>query len=309
MSTRLLLFGSLKMHFACGRYQWTEGDEAPMDKTSSRILSQVTRFKASQISSRELYQCWDSLMNEYGKRSVTFDKDRLPAIAGLARIVGEALQDQYLAGLWKGDLLESLLWDSTGPMLSRGLEVHLQNIRQRNYVAPSWSWAACPVVTSQRSTGKYLQRIIKEATIVDAGVDTDSEDPYGRISGGFLRIRGKLLAMPIWSSSSQQEEWSNLSIHQAILIGPSISDYHEVSTDWLHKDKEQGLDLLVMMLLFRHEPVGKKREPCSQALLLHPADAPKQYYRVGTIVSVGKNSYKDMVTWFKDSQEDTICII
>jgi hypothetical protein len=99
------------MHFACGRYQWTEGDEAPMDKTSSRILSQVTRFKASQISSRELYQCWDSLMNEYGKRSVTFDKDRLPAIAGLARIVGEALQDQYLAGLWKGDLLESLLWD------------------------------------------------------------------------------------------------------------------------------------------------------------------------------------------------------
>ncbi|CAN9252321.1 unnamed protein product [Alternaria alternata] len=308
MSTRLLLFGSLKMHFACGRYQWTEGDEAPMDKTSSRILSQVTRFKASQISSRELYQCWDSLMNEYGKRSVTFDKDRLPAIAGLARIVGEALQDQYLAGLWKGDLLESLLWDSTGAMLSRGLEVHLQNIRQRNYVAPSWSWAACPVVTSQRSTGKYLQRIIKEATIVDAGVDTDSEDPYGRISGGFLRIRGKLVAMPTWLPDNQGDKWSNFWLHK-VPGGRLISDYLNISTDWLHKDTEQGLDLLIVMLLLRNEPDDETGIPYSRALLLHPADAPKQYYRVGTIGTFGRNAYELMVDWFKDSQEDTICII
>jgi hypothetical protein len=290
------------MHFACGRYRWTEGDELSVDITTSRILSQVTRFKESRITSRELYQCWDSLITEYGRRSVTFDNDRLPALAGLARTVGEALQDQYLAGLWKGDLLEGLLWESTGAMLSCGLEVHLQNIRQRNYVAPSWSWAACPAVRTLKAT-QDLRQITQEATVSDVGVDTDSEDPYGRISGGFLRIRGKLAGVPTWLPK-YKNNWSN---YWCPFTGDVGCIY--AFTDWLHIDKEAGLDLLVAMLLFRIEPHHETEAPALQALLLYPADRLKHYYRVGTIKSTGPDGYKEMADWFKDNQEDTICII
>jgi hypothetical protein len=306
MSIRRLLFGSSKVYFYCDKYLWTEGYEAPQDISTSGILSQVTKFKESRVTSRELYQCWDELITSYGGRSVTFDKDRLPAIAGLARIVGEALQDQYLAGLWEGGLLEGLMWESTGDMLSRSLGTHLQNIRRRNYVAPSWSWAACPNVLGSGYGSQDLQRMIKEATIVDASVDTDSEDSYGRISRGFLRIRGKLAAMPTLSLH-RREGWSN---YWCLVMGNERSDYLETCIDWLHNnDEEAGLDLLVMMLLFRIELDDETSAPLLRALLLHPADGLKQYYRVGIIESQGPNAYKEMVNWFKDSQEDTICII
>lgn len=304
MSTRLLLFGSLRFYFRCDKYLWTEGYEDPLDISTWGILSQVTRFKESHITSRELYQCWDELTTNYGTRSVTFDKDRLPAIAGLARIVGEALQDQYLAGLWKGHLFVGLVWRSIDAMSSRSLRTHLQNIRQRNYVAPSWSWAACPAAGGWIITDLQLGRMIKEATIVDVGVDTEFKDPYGRISGGFLRILGKLAAMPTYlasNSSSWDDHWYHYT--------ESSDETSWTYTDWLHKDKEAGLDLLAVMLLYRTEPDDETEPRILRALLLHPADGMKQYYRVGTIASYCRGSDKEMVNWFEDSQEDTICII
>ncbi|OWY45241.1 HET-like protein [Alternaria alternata] len=235
-----------------------------------------------------LRQNTDVGLDDTNYRSVTFDKDRLPAIAGLARVMGEVLRDQYLAGLWKGDLLEGLVWESAGAMMSRGLNSHLQNIRRRNYVAPSWSWATSKAMAS-----------------LDVSVDADSDDPYGRISGGFLRISGKLAAIPKWLPTTNGSEWSNSWFYSMGRSNDTISAY----TDWLHKDQEAGLDLLVAMLLFRVEPDDGIGAPVLQGLLLHPTDAPKQYYRVGTIRSQGPKSYEVMIDWFKDSQEDTICII
>jgi hypothetical protein len=309
MSTRLLLFGSLKMHFACARYLWTEVDEAPIDITTSRFLSQVTEFKENRISARELYQCWNLIIDSYGHRLVTFDKDRLPAIAGLARIMSEALQDQYLAGLWKGNLLEGLTWYSSHTMLSRGLHTHLQNIRRHNYVAPSWSWAACPGVRTWRTRNQNFQRITEEATIVYACVNIESEHPFGQVSGGFLRIRGKLAAMPTWVptniSINYRDEWRNFWFHPT----KEESDTLYIASDWLHNDKEVGLELLVVMLLYSTKPDDETGAPNLRALLLHPAEATKQYYRVGMVASEGPISYELMVHWFEDSQEDTICII
>ena len=143
------------------------------------------------------------------------------------------------------------------------------------------------------------------AAIVDVSVDVDSDDPYGRISGGFLRIRGKLAAIPKWLPTTNGSESSNSWYYSMGRGLGTISTY----TDWLYKDKEAGLDLLVVMLLFLVEPDDGIGGPVLQGLLLHPTGAPKQYYRVGTTRSQGPKSYEVMIDWFKDSQEDTICII
>ncbi|KAF2655908.1 HET-domain-containing protein, partial [Lophiostoma macrostomum CBS 122681] len=188
MSTRRLLFGISRMHFACANCQWSEGDDAPTDRPESGVLDRITRFPESHVSSGELYDCWGSLVQQYGDRSVTFDKDRLPAIAGLARMIGEALKDQYLAGLWRGNLHHGLIWTISGDVASHayGLETHLQNIRRRSYVAPSWSWASCPNIDVGRV---YDARVVEESAVVDVNIETDVEDPFGQVSGGLLRLR------------------------------------------------------------------------------------------------------------------------
>jgi len=304
MSTRLLLFGSLRMHFTCARSEWSEGDKAPSDRSQSRagVSDMITRFKDKRISSTGMYQYWYWLVSQYGHRSVTFEKDRLPAIAGLARIIGEALHDQYLAGLWKGDLHYGLTWYTISGKLSRGLEAYMRDIRERNYVAPSWSWAAClnvkPIIPHDGS-------MFEESVIVDAHIDASPDDPYGQVSGGFLRIRGKMAQMPNWLPKDNTD-WSNDWLH--VLGG----DYHSsvyVATDWLQKEKEAGLENLVVMLLSHVKNEDEEKAPILRALLLYPADELSTYYRVGVIESGGRGGYREMRGWFEESQEETICII
>ena len=306
MSTRLLLFGSLRMHFTCARSRWSEGDEAPSDRSESTVgvSEMITRSKDRRIPSMEMYQYWYWLVFQYGHRSVTYDKDRLPAIAGLARMIGEALQDRYLAGLWKGDLHHGLTWQSRGYMLSRGLEAYIRDIKKRNYIAPSWSWAACPNVISMRHD--YGTLVVEESSIVDVNTDTHSDDLYGQVSGGFIRIRGKPARIPDWLPNDDGTHWSQNWAH----VGNDTYDSFTFGvTDWLHKEKEAGLENLVVLLLYRIENEAEARAPDLWALLLYPADELRNYYRVGVVYSAGYDGYKEMRKWFEDSEEETICII
>ena len=304
MSSRLLLFGSLNVYFHCGKCRWSEGDDAPRDAYKLGVMDQVTAFKDNHMTSTELYESWDGLVNGYGCRLVTLDKDRLPAIAGLARMIGETLQDRYLAGLWKGDLHHGLMWYSQGDTLSHGIEAHIRNMRERNYIAPSWSWAACPDVVSM---GDHRSCTIEESTIVDVDTDTHSEDSYGQVSGGFLYIRGKMARIPKWLLDDKEMRLRNV---WALSVG--VGNYTiYVHTDWLDKGKEAGLENLLVLLLYRtNEKNHDETEvPALRALLLHPADGLHHYYRVGMVRCAGYEAYKEMRSWFKDSQEDTICII
>ena len=49
-------------------------------------------------------------MAYYSKRNITYESDRLPAISGLARYMQSTGAGEYLAGMWKEDFWESLLW-------------------------------------------------------------------------------------------------------------------------------------------------------------------------------------------------------
>lgn len=73
----------------------------------------------------------------YFPKSLTYPRDRLPAISGVARWFMTRLglsPESYLAGLWRESLLEPLLWHFDRPPKStavRDLEA-----------GPSWSWAS-----------------------------------------------------------------------------------------------------------------------------------------------------------------------
>ncbi|PVH89441.1 HET-domain-containing protein, partial [Cadophora sp. DSE1049] len=76
---------------------------------------------------------FDTILEDYTSRRLTYAKDKLVAIAGLARLWGLINKDEYLAGLWRADLATQLLW------YCKMLRIeHLG----REYTAPSWSWAA-----------------------------------------------------------------------------------------------------------------------------------------------------------------------
>ncbi|CAO2658001.1 Nn.00g072610.m01.CDS01 [Neocucurbitaria sp. VM-36] len=108
-----------------------------MDSMTSQ-LANTSLTNGSQDLSRnreEALQLWSYIITEFTARNVTYDSDRLIAIASIAKALSPTLQSGYIAGQWTFSTL-GLLWypnDSTRcrrPKLTAGHNV------------PSWSWAS-----------------------------------------------------------------------------------------------------------------------------------------------------------------------
>jgi hypothetical protein len=88
------------------------------------------------IGPNEPLHWWYRLVEQYQRRAITRVEDRLPAIGGLAQHFAERLSIEYIAGLWKNDILRGLLWMRVGDEALPAPE-HIRS----NPKAPTWSWA------------------------------------------------------------------------------------------------------------------------------------------------------------------------
>lgn len=130
---------------------------------------------ASKIS--EVMAVWRKLVSDYSKKELTFETDVLPALSGLASLVHTATGSQYLAGIWRSDLPAALQWVPETP-----------DWRSTTYLAPTWSWAACkkscPIMYPLSSAAQFKVKVL------DAGVTLAGDNPFGRVSDGFLKLEG-----------------------------------------------------------------------------------------------------------------------
>ncbi|KAI9148800.1 hypothetical protein HJFPF1_10842 [Paramyrothecium foliicola] len=125
---------------------------------------------------------WYRLVRSYTRLDITKDNDRLPAFSGIASTLIDPRQ--YLAGLRRNYLLGDLLW-STG--------LQLQAKRPGSFQAPSWSWASVMAPIIHPSTSPFAWGTDEKealAQVLEASATPSSQDPFGRVSGGELRIKG-----------------------------------------------------------------------------------------------------------------------
>ncbi|KAF2181162.1 hypothetical protein K469DRAFT_530983, partial [Zopfia rhizophila CBS 207.26] len=57
----------------------------------------------------DIYTCWYRMIMAVTSRELTYEDDKLPAIAGVAKRFAATTNDSYHAGLWRGDLLIGIL--------------------------------------------------------------------------------------------------------------------------------------------------------------------------------------------------------
>ncbi|KAK8243387.1 heterokaryon incompatibility protein-domain-containing protein [Phyllosticta capitalensis] len=120
------------------------------------------------------------LVQKYCSRSLTRpDKDKLVAFAAVAREMEKAKDDEYVAGLFKGELPAALLWSPFQP-----------HTRPAKYQAPSWSWASLNG-TDRLHLGPVCHDAVAEVLEINLKY-VDEENRYGLVSSGSLRIKGPM---------------------------------------------------------------------------------------------------------------------
>ena len=199
LSPRTVYFCSTQVYWECRQLRcsetFSEGITADFrDKTLERLAKKVIpgrdlRDYGGQVDDL-VRNCWSDILARYTASSLTFNSDKLIALSGLAREVRKIgiRQTNYVAGMWRDHLPLELLWSVPSPV-GKSSPVP--------YIAPSWSWASTSGCIALPRTFKgekedYLAKIIEcEARPVNP------HEPYGQVSAGHVRLRGKL-ANVIW---------------------------------------------------------------------------------------------------------------
>ena len=148
-------------------------------------------FKAGSFQRIE----WDQIVRIYTLRSLTYENDRLEALAGIAAIAAPLWNSRYYAGLWEQDMESQLGWR----LDSSALEY---DWKWREPQAPSWSWACvdgpvCNVVRFVRSETPRGARVIScDITLAYP------ENHFGWVLSGYLTIEAFVVrasqADPSW---------------------------------------------------------------------------------------------------------------
>jgi hypothetical protein len=221
MSRRVLHFGKDQLFWECHTGIWSEESSMRLG-TRSNTTDPVSKFRDAfqkiadnvtlgpgktrstnvspgpgfprmtdrshmrQVCKNVPYGPWYELIEQYTKRAMTCESDKLPAIAGVATKFADRIKNvEYVAGLWLQDLPAGLLWASSS--FNEWSNKHLRG--SASYRAPSWSWA------SVDGDIHYVECFIHHWTLEVLGAQLRKPQTLlnsSLVSSHALRLRGKM---------------------------------------------------------------------------------------------------------------------
>lgn len=142
LSSRILWFSSDELGWSCSATTACECSPDPLPRNNDLAFPKL--YITPNVSSPPNWQLkWVLLVNEFTTRNLSYPKDRLPALAGLAAAFQKHIQGRYCSGVWESDLKAQIMWHSTWyalPGIATSPTSPMQ-IQATDY-APSWSWAS-----------------------------------------------------------------------------------------------------------------------------------------------------------------------
>jgi hypothetical protein len=146
-----------------------------------RSGEQEESFERGIESQMQLIDFWNCIVFIYSRCELTFERDKLVALAGVARAMKVQMACDYLAGMWRIELERNLLWS-----------VHGKVRRPREYRAPSWSWVSIDGGIDFPGRRSEIKSKF-EIEILYASTQKKSAEEMGQVAGGALTVRGPLM--------------------------------------------------------------------------------------------------------------------
>ena len=259
LSRRLLTYGSAQISAECKVCFSSEGGTQLKERETFLGLPKPAReAKRGQLIPERIpedmavkyqrYGTWADITEAFSARKLTFAKDKLPALSGLASFLSPTRPgDTYLAGLWRNDMPQNLLWSRNG-----------QVTRAKDQRAPSWSWACLDGVIYP--SWSFEDQACCE--IISVSTTTARNNPYGEVQGGVLSVRGQIKEAyrvfdPNWSDqyllyecrmpdTDEEMKLSRIGVCWADESDPNQELRVPISTWVLRVTRSEGLALILL---------------------------------------------------------------
>lgn len=242
-------------------------------------------------------------MWQYGPRKLTRASDKLPAISGIASLYEENIGGEYLAGLWKNNLIEGLAWQSLG----------WRRVSEKR--APSWSWASGDGIPASGQTVDYTEI----AEILDAKVVRKGNNPFGEVTDGWINLRApcEQLYLVVDGSDSKVQKGHpyDKNIRVRFANGTPKGFYARFDFDFTADDAPQEAKKIVESLkgvdifaLFMFKNFGWTKDTAEDdrsyyALIVKRVEGTENYQRLGWLspnkAMIGKEPEKEARETFR----------
>lgn len=199
LSPRFLHFAREEVIWECNEY--TSCQCSPLPKGDSSLFSPRWRPATKQIYSKAirsrdtqiLLAAWWHVVADYDQLALSFEKDRLRAIAGIADQISAAGTNlgeetpnlgRYIEGIWECSLLEDLCWTASVNRLRD------ERTRKPEWLVPTWSWASSRRPFASTVSGNdTIVRGKSFARILEFGYTKNGLACQGHVQYNYIRLK------------------------------------------------------------------------------------------------------------------------
>lgn len=208
LSRRIISITKEGIFWDCLRYSASDrrplcilGDFSPgfrdVDDRKFKILLLAPHSSAmpATLPKQECYWHWRKAVKEYTGRVLTSNRDRHIALAGITAKFCSVLSDECVLGIWRNDVLRSLLWSVD--TANKGT----MNDSAGMIKGPSWSWVSIckpihyslPLPTHHGmgppltvTTEKTAEALLTKAKVLDLSVKRRNEFSFDEFDGSLV---------------------------------------------------------------------------------------------------------------------------
>jgi hypothetical protein len=247
-------------------------------KNRAALLERLYNFSDGEITELlgipiHFGDLWGDIVSDYALLNLTFERDTLPALSGIASLMFNYHPGQYFGGIWQRDIHYLLGWSSAS---SVG-----RSYRPRNYTAPTFSWASRigPVHFP------LMAIITSVCTILDVSCTSRGNDPFGQVEGGYIVLQGRLISGITRASSWKTMPWELVTIDEQGSEHNSTLEFDTEEEAFLRHEDAEGK--VYVFELFRALNCRKVTDEYSESypcgLVLREANTPNTFRRVGIV--------------------------
>lgn len=213
---------------------------------------------------------WESIVEDFTRRDISFASDRLPALSGMAAAIEEITSATYVCGLWYQEIEFGLLWHTprSEPKTRR---------RQVTNYAPSFSWASITGPVSYTAAAREHMSISSHFQVLDVKRRLAGANPYGPVRDSSIKLQGALCEVRLERDEvPDSEELRLASIEQPELRSKSF--YPDVKSDG---DSEILVGERYFFLIVVYDDVDPENPMTVGLVFKRSPSCPGKYTRVG----------------------------
>lgn len=310
-ASRLLYFGghSSEVSFECNekvacqcKASYVERDSRQHNRLKCKLprtLKSIHMDPERTYFLDELFEVFCQLIEQYTKMDLTYANDTLPAISSpMAEF--SPYMGTYCGGLWERRFIPCLLWWTL---------YSCNASRQKEYIAPSFSWASVkgaiqfryrvyrsdgPLVTPSEKTHLYAKVLVVSSEVA-------GKDRFGRVAKGHMRLRGSAITMLISRMTQDGKGLRARCTLEGHELQAKRSTTIELDTIDAFKELKNGDRLLCLAILRIREPINLYRWEVA-ALILRPVDGTNSWRRIGI-------TYHLSLGHFEGSKEHDVTVL